>query len=114
MAIRHSRKRILFYTAGSSNGFEGIVLVCPDTKKQVDPMRTYVFVMGRYIEDVKQDERHVLTLLESIMGPPGLVKEELQMIFMNMNQFGSKIKVSTFWIPGIRCLPAGGQCQPAR
>ena len=43
-------------------------------------------------------------------------KRRVTETLMNMTQFGSKItkiKVSTFWIPEIRCFPAGGQCQPS-
>ena len=31
--------------------------------------------MQRYVEDVKQDEKHVPDLLEAIMKPPGLVRK---------------------------------------
>ena len=73
--------------------------------------------MEKYIEDVRQDEKHVPDLLESIIQPPGRVREELRPILFKMTRFGSKltkIKVSTFWIPEIQSFPAGGQCQPAR
>ena len=33
IAIRHSRERILFYTAGSRNGFQGMEPVCIQTQK---------------------------------------------------------------------------------
>ena len=39
--------------------------------------KTYFFVMEKYVEDVKQEEKHVPDLLESIMRPTCLVKEEL-------------------------------------
>ena len=72
--------------------------------------------MEKYIEDAKQEEKDVPDLLESIMKGSGLVKEELRLILFKLSQFGpkiTKIKVSTFWIPEIRCFPAGGQCQPS-
>ena len=47
--------------------------------------------MEKYIEDVKQDEKHVPDLLEPIMRPTCLVKEELRPILFKMSQFGSKI-----------------------
>ena len=59
-------------------------------------------VLGKYIEDVKQDFKHVPDLLEAIMKAPGPVKEELQPILFEMTQIRSnikQIKVSTFWIP---------------
>ena len=73
--------------------------------------------MEKYFEDAKQDEKHVPDLLEAIMRPTCLVKEELRHILFQMDQFGSKIVkiiVSTFWILEIQSFPAGGQCQPSR
>ena len=73
--------------------------------------------MEKYNEDVRQDEKHVPDLLESIMRPPVPVKDELRPISFKTNQFASKIqniKVLTLWIPEIQCFPTGGQCQPSR
>ena len=42
-AIRHSRGGILFYTAGSGNGLEGLEVVCPGTQKHVDPKKNTHF-----------------------------------------------------------------------
>ena len=73
--------------------------------------------MEKYVEDVKQKEKDVPDLLEPIMRPTCLVKEELRQNLMKMIQFRPKIpkiKVSTFWIPEIRWFPAGGQCQASR
>ena len=70
--------------------------------------------MEKYVEDIKQDEKHVPDLLESITRSTCLVKEELRPNSFKMIQIRSKITktiVSTFWIPEIRCFPAGGQCQ---
>ena len=91
--------------------------VCPRTQKHVDPIKTYFFVIEKDIEDVRQDEKHVPDLLESIMRPIDPVKEELRPNLMNMNQFRPEIltiRVSTFWTPEVRHFPAGGQCQPSR
>ena len=74
IAIRHSRGRILFYTAGSGNGLAGVETVCSRTQKQVDPKKKNIFVIEKYIEDVKQDEKHVPDLLESTMRPTDPVK----------------------------------------
>ena len=60
--------------------------------------------MNKYVEDVKQDEKHVPDLLEPIMRPTCLVKEELRPNFSKLSQFGPetlKIRVSTFRIPEI-------------
>ena len=73
--------------------------------------------MEKYVEDVKQDENSVPDLLEAIMRPTDPVKEELRQKTKKMNQFKTKItkiRVSTFWIPENRRIPAGGQCQPSR
>ena len=73
--------------------------------------------MEKYIEDVKQNEKHVPDLLEAIIQPPGPVIKELQPNLFKMTQLGSKIpkiRVSTFWIPEFRSFRAAGQCQPAR
>ena len=59
--------------------------------------------MEKYFEDVRQDEKHVPDLLESIIQPPGLVKEELRQKLFKIDQFGSKItkmKVCTFQMSG--------------
>ena len=53
--------------------------------------KRHVFLMEKYIEDARQDEKHVPDLLESIIQPPGLVKEELRPILFNMNQFRHEI-----------------------
>ena len=66
--------------------------------------KRHIFVMEKYIEDLKQEEKDVPDLVESIMKGSGLVKEELQLVLFKMAQVGSKIKkikASIFWIPGI-------------
>ena len=60
--------------------------------------------MEKYIEDAKQEEKDVPDLLEAIMRPTNLVKEELRPNLMKIRQFRAgilKIRVSTFWIPEI-------------
>ena len=47
--------------------------------------------MEKYIEDVRQDEKHVPDLLESIMRPTDSVKEELRQKLSKITQFESKI-----------------------
>ena len=72
--------------------------------QQVDPKKKTLFVLERYVEDVKQAEKHVPDLLETIMRPTDPVKEELRRNLRKMIQFRPKIpeiKVSTFWIPEI-------------
>ena len=40
--------------------------------------KRHFFLTEKYIEDARQDEKHVPDLLEAIIQPPGLVKEELR------------------------------------
>ena len=75
-----------------------------DTKLTLRKRHVFVVLVGKYVEDAKQDEKHVPDLLESIMRPTCLVKEELRPILFKMSQFRpeiTKTKVSTFWIPEI-------------
>ena len=51
----------------------------------------------QYIEDVKQDEKHVLDLLESIMRPTDPVKEELRPILFEMTTIRSEITKIWVW-----------------
>ena len=93
IAIRHSQERILFYTAGSRNGLEG---VANRVTNKLYPRKRHFFVMEKYIEDARQKEKDVPDLLEAIMRPTCLVKEELRQNLFKMNQFGpgiTKIRV---------------------
>ena len=65
--------------------------VCIHAKNTLILPKTYFFVMEKYIEDVRQDEKHVPDLLEAIIQPPGLVKEELRPISYKMHRFRFKI-----------------------
>ena len=59
--------------------------------------------MEKYNGDVRQDEKHVPDLLESIMRPIDPVKEELQQKLSKIDQFGpkiTKIRVCTFQMSG--------------
>ena len=79
--------------------------------------KRYVFVIEKYIEDAKQEEKDVPDLVESIMKGSGLAKEELRRILFKMDQFRPKIikiRVCTFWMSGKitdsrRRLPAGAK-----
>ena len=76
---------------------------CGVVWQQVDPKKKTFFVIENYVADVKQNEKHVPDLLEPIMGPPGLVKEELRRILFKMDQIRSKItknRVCTFQMSG--------------
>ena len=93
-------------------GWKGLSAMGRDTKRKLYLRTIYVFLIQKYIEVAKQDEKHVLDLLESIMRPTDPVKDELRQKLFKMTQFESKIRkmrVSKFWIPEIQNFPAGGQ-----
>ena len=56
-----------------------------DTKNKLSLRKILLFVIEKSFEDVKQDEKHVPDLLESIMRPTSLVKEKLWIILMKMS-----------------------------
>ena len=62
-----------------------------DTKRKLNPREKYFFVMEKYIEDVKQEEKDVPDLLEAVMRPTCLVKEELRPNSSKMTQFRPEI-----------------------
>ena len=47
--------------------------------------------MEKYVEDVKQDKKHVPDLLGSIMRPTCPVKEELRQFLLKSTQFRPEI-----------------------
>ena len=49
--------------------------VCTHTKKQKTISKGYIFLIEKYFEDARQDEKHVPDLLEAIMRPKDPVKE---------------------------------------
>ena len=61
----------------------------PGQKNMLTLSKRHFFVMGNYIEDARQDEKHVPDLLEPIIPSPGLVKEELRPILSKMIQIRS-------------------------
>ena len=66
-----------------------------DTKMTL--RKKILFLMEKYIEDARQDEKHVPDLLESIIQLPGLVKEELRSILFKISHFRPEItKIRVF------------------
>ena len=62
------------------------------TQKEVVPKKHTLFIqVEKYFKDVNQDQKVAPDLLESIMKPSGLVKEELRRILFKIVQFRSKI-----------------------
>ena len=53
--------------------------------------------MEKYIEDARQDEKHVSDLLEAIIQPPGLAKEELRQIVFKIMQFRPESQKIRVW-----------------
>ena len=51
----------------------------------------FVTCIEKYIEDARQEEKDVPDLLEAIMRPTCLVKEELRPILFKMTQFRPEI-----------------------
>ena len=121
IAIRHSQGYTFLYCRVQKSilqapemSWRGWTSGVTSHKKEVVPKKKQFFVLDKYIEDAKQEEKDVPDLLEAIPRPTDLVKEELRQNVFKLSQFGSKItkiKVSTIWIPEIQSFPAGGQCQ---
>ena len=85
-------------------GWRGWTSGDDDTKRKLFSRKIHFFVIEKYIQDARQQEKDVPDLLEAIMRPTCLIKEELRQNLFKMTQFRSKItkiKVSTFWIPEI-------------
>ena len=61
-------------------------MVGADTKRKLTLRKSNFFVMEKYVEDAKQEEKHVPNLLEAIMRPTCVVKEELRQILFKMIQ----------------------------
>ena len=67
-----------------------------DTHKEVVPKEKTLFVIEKYIEDARQEEKDVPDLLEAIMRPTCLVKEELRQILFKMTQF--RPEITKIWV----------------
>ena len=66
IAIRHSRARILFYTAGSGSGLEGAGGHGP---KKLTLRKRHFLVIEKCVEDIKQDQETVPDLVEKLIRP---------------------------------------------
>ena len=63
-------------------------MLCPP---KLTVRKRHYFVIEKYIEDVEQDEKHEPDLLEPIMRPTCLAKEELRPILSKMDRVGPEI-----------------------
>ena len=73
-----------------------------DTKRKLYLRKRHFFVMEKYIEDARQEEKDVPDLLEAIMRPTCLVKEELRPILFKMFSLVPKSLKSGFQLFGFR------------
>ena len=63
----------------------------PTHKKNIKPyQKDTCFVIEKYIEGARQDEKHVPDLLEAIMRPTDPVKEELRQKLFKTTQLDPK------------------------
>ena len=62
-----------------------------DTKRKLYPRKNNFFVVEKNIEDARQEEKDVPDLLEAIMRPTCLVKEELPQNLFKLSQFRPEI-----------------------
>ena len=72
-------------------------------EKAENHIKKTCFLVEKCFEHARQDEKHVPDLLESIIQPPGLVKEGLRPILFKMIQLRpkiTKIRVCTFQMSG--------------
>ena len=77
--------------------------VCRHAKKQKTISKIHFFLMEKYVEDARQDEKHVPDLLEAIIPPSGPVKDELRQKLFKTTQFRpeiTKTRVCTFQMSG--------------
>ena len=72
-------------------GWRGWASGGADTKRKLYLRKRHFFVIEKYVEDAKQEEKHVPDLLEAIMRPTDPVKEELRQNLMKMHQFRHEI-----------------------
>ena len=72
-------------------GWRGWASGGSDTKRKLYPRKRHFFVIEKYIEDAKQEEKDVPDLLEAIMRPTDPVKEELRQNLFKMTQFRPEI-----------------------
>ena len=89
-------------------GWRGLTAGARTHNKKLYPRKRHFFVMKKYIEEAKQEEKDVPDLLEAIMRSTSKdhlsCKRRVTAKFVQMSHFGpeiTKIRVSTFWIPEI-------------
>ena len=68
-------------------------MVCPP---KLTLRKRHLFLIEKYIEDARQDEKHVPDLLEATIQPPGLVKDELRPNLFKIHKF--KFEITKIWV----------------
>ena len=63
---------------------------CTQTKSKLFLRKKTLCSYGKYVRDIKQRQKHVLDLVQSMMKPTDPAKEELPSILMIMYQFRPK------------------------
>ena len=71
-------------------------------KNKLTLRKCHLVFIEKSIEDVKQDQRTVPDLVESVIKPTDPVKEELRRILCKWNNLGPKSKNSTFYFLDVR------------
>ena len=85
--------------------------------KNLTLRKNTLFFIEKYVEDVKQEEKDVPDLVESIMKGSGLVKEELRRIlfkiikWVNLDPKSKKIGFQLFGCPEKSRISGGGCLQ---
>ena len=72
-------------------GWRGWTSESAESKRKLYLRKRNFFVMGKYIEDARQEEKDAPDLLEAIMRPTCFVKEELRPILFKISQFRPEI-----------------------
>ena len=97
-------------------GWKGLASGARTYKKKLYLRERHFFVMEKYIEDAKQEEKDVPDLLESIMRPTCLAKEELRTNSCESYGLQTRLKKNThfpsfFAGPGPGPGPVPGPCE---
>ena len=97
-----ARKDTFLYCRVQKGVGEGCRQGAGTHKRKLTQWKRHFFVIEKYVEDVKQDEKSVPDLVESIIEAPGLVKEELQQKPWKLYNLDPKSLKSGFQLFGFR------------
>ena len=118
IAIRHSRGRILFSTAGSRNGLEGVGSQDIHTQKQVVPekMRLFCYRKIYWGRQTGSEDRPGSVGIDNDAhwSCKRTVTEDFCLKGVNIDPNIIKIRVSTFWMSGKSTDSRRRPTQPSR